>query len=37
MEKRTLDDYTLVIAAIAYISVYAYIIINYFRKTDLKT
>ena len=37
MERRTVEDYTLIIAAIAYISIYAYIIINYFRKTDLKT
>lgn len=37
MEKRTVEDYTLIIAAVAYITVYAYIIINYFRKTDLKT
>ena len=36
-EKRTVEDYTLIIAAVAYISVYGYIIINYFRKTDLKT
>lgn len=37
LEKRTVADYTLVIAAITYISVYAYVIISYFRKTDLKT
>lgn len=37
MEKRTVEDYTLIIAAFAYIAVYAYTIINYFRKTDLKT
>ena len=37
MEKRTVADYTLIIGAFAYISIYAYIIINYFRKTDLKT
>ena len=37
MERRTVEDYYLVIAAVAYISVYAYIIVNYFRKTDLKT
>lgn len=37
LEKRTVADYSLVIAAAAYISVYAFVIINYFRKTDLKT
>jgi hypothetical protein len=37
MEKRTVEDYTLLIAAVSYISLYAYIIISYFRKTDLKT
>ena len=37
MEKRTVADYTLIIAAFAYITLYVYIIINYFRKTDLKT
>lgn len=37
MEKRTVADYTLIIAAVTYIAVYIYIIINYFRKTDLKT
>ena len=37
LEKRTIPDSTLVIAAATYIAVYAYIIINYFRKTDLKT
>lgn len=37
MENRTVADYTLVIAAFAYISLYAAIIINYFRKADLKT
>jgi hypothetical protein len=36
-EKRTVADYTLVIAALTYITAYVYIIINYFRKTDLKT
>ena len=37
LRTRTLDDYVLVIAAFAYLIVYAYIIINHFRKTDLKT
>jgi len=37
MERRTVADYTLIIAAGIYISAYVYIIINYFRKTDLKT
>jgi len=37
MERRTVEDYTLVIAAVAYISVYAYIIVSYFKKADLKT
>ena len=37
MERRTVEDYYLIIAAVAYISLYAYIIVNYFRKTDLKT
>ena len=37
MEKRTVEDYTLMIAAAAYLSLYAFIVINYFRKADLKT
>jgi hypothetical protein len=37
LEKRTVADYTLIIAAVAYIAAYVYIIISYFRKTDLKT
>lgn len=37
MEKRTVPDYYLIIAALTYISAYAYIIINHFKKTDLKT
>jgi hypothetical protein len=37
MERRTVKDYTLIIAAAAYITAYVYIIISYFRKTDLKT
>ena len=37
MERRTVADYALIIAAFSYISIYAYVIINYFRKADLKT
>ena len=37
MEKRTVPDYALIIAAFTYIGLYAFIIINYFRKADLKT
>lgn len=37
LERRTVADYTLVIAAAAYIVAYGYIILRYFRKTDLKT
>lgn len=37
LEKRTVPDYALLIAAVGYITIYGYIIINYFRKSDLKT
>jgi ABC-type transport system involved in multi-copper enzyme maturation permease subunit len=37
MERRTVADYTLIISAFVYISIYVYVIISYFRKTDLKT
>jgi ABC-type transport system involved in multi-copper enzyme maturation permease subunit len=37
MERRTVADYTLIIAAVVYISVYFTVIVNYFRKSDLKT
>lgn len=37
LEKRSVEDYTLIIAALAYISIYGYIVVNYFRKSDLKT
>lgn len=37
LERRTVPDYSLVIAAFVYLSVYAYVFINYFRKSDLKT
>ncbi len=37
MEKRTLADSTLVMAAIAYIALFGFLIRNYFQRTDLKT
>lgn len=37
MEKRTVEDYTLIMAAVAYIAVYGWVIISYFKKADLKT
>ncbi len=37
LEKRTVEDYTLIIAAGLYIIAWCSLIINYFRKTDLKT
>jgi ABC-2 type transport system permease protein len=37
LERRTVADSTLIIAAIAYMSLYGYIIINRFKNTDLKT
>jgi len=37
MERRTVDDYTLVIAAVVYIGIYCTAIVSYFRKTDLRT
>jgi len=37
LEKRTVEDYALIIAAFTYISVYLYMIVSYFKKTDLKT
>lgn len=37
MERRTVADYTLIIAALVYIGVYFTVIVNYFRKSDLKT
>jgi len=37
IEKRTVEDYTLIIAAVAYIAAWMYIMVSYFRKTDLKT
>ncbi|RYD91476.1 MAG: ABC transporter permease [Sphingobacteriales bacterium] len=36
-EQRKVEDYALIIAALAYISIYGYIIISYFKKADLKT
>jgi ABC-type transport system involved in multi-copper enzyme maturation permease subunit len=37
LEKRTVADYYLIIAAFVYISVFITVIISYFRKADLKT
>jgi ABC-2 type transport system permease protein len=37
MERRTVGDSSLIIAAFAYMSLYAYVIINRFKNTDLKT
>jgi len=37
LEKRTVPDLALIVAALTYITAYGYVIINYFRKTDLKT
>lgn len=37
MEKRTVEDYALVIAACTYIVAFAYIIVAYFKRSDLKT
>lgn len=37
LEHRTVADSTLVIGALAYMSLYGYVIINRFRNTDLKT
>lgn len=37
LEKRTVEDYYLIMAAVAYIAVWGYVIISYFKKTDLKT
>jgi ABC-2 type transport system permease protein len=37
MERRTMADYSLIIAAVLYIIAYFSIIVNYFRKTDLRT
>ena len=37
MERRTVSDLALIGAAVGYILLYAYIIINYFKKADLKT
>lgn len=37
LEKRTVEDYALIIAAFTYISLYVYVIVGYFKKTDLKT
>jgi hypothetical protein len=37
LEKRTVEDYYLIAAAGVYIIAWGYLIISYFRKTDLKT
>ncbi|MBS1510241.1 MAG: ABC transporter permease [Bacteroidetes bacterium] len=37
IERRTVSDMSLIIAACVYLSVYVYVVINYFRKSDLKT
>lgn len=37
LEKRTVSDMSLITAAILYLSLYAFIIISYFKKADLKT
>jgi len=37
MEKRTVEDHWLLAAASGYILLFGYIIISYFKKTDLKT
>ncbi len=34
---RTVPDYSLIIASVTYIVIYGYIVISYFRKSDLKT
>ncbi len=37
LRTRDIPDYVMVLSCFAYITVYAFIIISYFRKTDLKT
>lgn len=37
LERRTVADWTLLVAAVAYITAYGYVVISYFRKSDLKT
>lgn len=37
LERRTVGDSTLILAAFAYMTLYGYIIINRFKNTDLKT
>jgi hypothetical protein len=37
LERRTVPDIALVITAFGYISLYAFLIVRYFKKTDLKT
>jgi ABC-type transport system involved in multi-copper enzyme maturation permease subunit len=37
IEKRTVEDMSLIIGALAYMGLFAYVIKRYFQKTDLKT
>ena len=37
LERRTVPDISLIIAVLAYLSLFVYIVVNYFKKTDLKT
>ena len=37
MERRTVEDFTLLLTGFAYLLLYFFVIINYFRKADLKT
>lgn len=37
MERRTVEDYYLIIAAVLYITAWGYLLISYFKKIDLKT
>jgi len=37
LERRTVSDISLIISAVVYISIYFSVIVNYFRKSDLKT
>jgi hypothetical protein len=37
LEKRSIPDYVLVTTAVAYLSLFTWIITNYFKKSDLKT
>lgn len=37
MEQRTVDDWTLILAAVGYTVLFTFLIIRYFKKSDLKT